>query len=96
MVKELKRLNEKQTSHNTHCQFIKDSLRKNLTLQGLQIKTTLQAKDTNKRLRKGWKKINLNTQIQLLELLQTHHKEESNKLQNEITDQEQQQINTRS
>ena len=48
MVKELKRLKEKQEGHDTHLQFIKDFLRNSFTPRSLLIKTILQTKDTNK------------------------------------------------
>lgn len=94
-MKRLGMLKEKQVRHNSHLQFVKASLKNNVTPRGLQIRTSLQAQDTDKKLRKRWKKIIQNTQIQLMKLLKNHYEETSKSLNNEILNLEQELLSAR-
>ena len=70
-------------------QFIRASLRNNITRGGLKINISLQADEADKNLRKKWQKIIQGTQIQLLKLLKIHHRVRAESLRNEISNLEQ-------
>ncbi len=86
MMKKLRTLKEKQVRHDSHLQFVKDSLKNKVTPRGMKIKTSLQAEDTDKRLRKRWNNTIQATQVNLLKLLKIHHRERDESLKNEILD----------
>ena len=69
LMKHLRALKDKQARHLSHLQFIRASLRNNITPGGLKINISQQADEADKNLRKKWKKIIQRTQIQLLKLL---------------------------
>ncbi len=75
-----------QVCHRVHnLQFVKDSLKNDVTLRGMKIKTSLQAEDTDSRLRKRWKNIIQTTQVKLLKVLKEHHREQSESLKTQIS-----------
>jgi len=64
-MKHLRALKDKQARHVSHLQFIRASLRNNITPGGLKINISLQADEADKNLRKMWQKIIQGTQIKL-------------------------------
>lgn len=89
LMKHLRALKDKQARHLSHLQFIRASLRNNITPGGLKINISLQADEADKNLRKKWKKIIQRTQIQLLKLLKIHHRVRAESLRHEISNLEQ-------
>ena len=83
-MKHLRALKDKQARHVSHLQFVRASLRNNITPEGLKINISLQAEEADKNLRKKWQIIQ-GTQIQLLKLLKIHHRVRAESLRNEIS-----------
>ena len=84
MMKDLRVLKDKQARRVSHLQFVRASLRNNITPGGLKINISLQATEADNNLRQKFQKIIQRTQIQLFKLLKVHHKVMRETLGNKI------------
>ena len=81
MWRKLKALQEKKTRHDSHLCFRKASPRNNITLRGMMIRISPQAKDVDQRLKIKWRKIIHRAEIQPLKALKVHYRDISSGLQ---------------